>query len=745
MKKRIVSLSVLLMLLLPYGVSAQNLATSESNSEKIEASSVKESKEQLEKESLTTISSEMEIIESESEYMNSSSDQLTEKKSSTKKDTVADEDNSIKIENVENKYVTVINPSESIWEEIDKKNIGTTSTLINQTVSVREIVTTKDGRVYFLLYDKESKKIGYVLKSAVSEASGAQGIFKKVNVFLTLKRQDVNLYQNFDWQLKSKKATIFSETLQARGVYQHFNGKIYYSLYDGQGNWQGYVDSIDVTVAEGKQGTWKKADKYVRISKNNYTIWQNFNWIKKNNTSNLMDKTLQVRGYYNHFNGSVYYSLFDGQGKWQGYVNKNAVTETKNKQGDWIKTSKYVTISNKNYKTYSNFNWQVRQSTSSLMNQTFKATGRYEHFNGSTYYSLYDKNDKWYGYVNKNAVKEGVGSQGAFIVSKDFVTVTNGNYDVWQNFSWKKKKSSKSLLNKTYQVKGYYKHINGGTYYSLYDNKGNWQGYLNANAAKVAPGKQGIWFGMNKRGTIYKSGYTVWNDFNWTKKGTTNSMMNKKYQIKGYYNHFNGDTYYSLYDGNGKWQGYLNSNAVRFKRTVADFLGTTPDRVVGKLKSHESDGFYVGTPYKSIQDHYDPAYLMSPNGRPNKYGPGMNCTGFVAYAYQDGGANLGKITQSANAWRGIVNAYNWRDALTKNTDYETFYSVNQLLSSGKAKKGDILYFEPDFTKPNPDPHLGIFWGNSSNQNSFFHTTWPSTKISEIYSYTPYSKIYLFSL
>ena len=107
--------------------------------------------------------------------------------------------------------------------------------------------------------------------------------------------------------------------------------------------------------------------------------------------------------------------------------------------------------------------------------------------------------------------------------------------------------------------------------------------------------------------------------------------------------------------------------------------------------------------------------------------------------------NLNKITQVANAWGGAANAYNWRDALTKHTDYETFGTIGQLLSSGKAKKGDIIYLEADFSKPGPDPHIGIFWGDYSSQNRFFHATWPATKISEIYSYTPYSKVYLFSL
>ncbi|MEG0254019.1 hypothetical protein [Vagococcus sp.] len=731
MKKKAVKLSALLLLLFPSLAFAENSITSVSEVQ--DSTSIQQSEAEK-----TSISSEKVISQSKE----ASKTVETTESSVTETEETAETDDILK-EEVDNKYVTIVKADEKIWQEIDKEPSTTTEHLINQTFSVKEIATTKEGKVYFLLYSKENNVIGYVAKEGVEEAEGEQGIAQKNNEFVALKDQSVSIYSNFSWEIKKVAETIFEETLHAKEVYHHFNGKTYYSLFDNKNNWQGYVEDKDVKIGDGRQGPWLKLDKYVTISKKNYSIWANFSWTEKNNTTNLINKTVHAQGYYRHFNGSVYYSLFDGSGTWLGYVNKNAVTETEGRQGPWIKTTKYVTITNKNYPTYSNFNWQVRHQASSLINRTFKVTGRYEHLNGSTYYSLYDDNNKWFGYVNKNAVKEGTGRQGAFISSNDFVTVTKGNYSVWQNFNWKKKKSSSSLLNKTYQVKGYYHHMNGSIYYSLYDNKGNWQGYLNDGGAQKAPGKQGIWFRMNQQGTVVKSGYTLWSNFNWSKKGTTAGMVNKKYRVGGYYNHFNGDVYYSLYDNSGSWLGYLNSSAVKFKTTAADYLGTTRDRVLNHLKSHEYDSFYKGTPFRGLS--YDPAYSMSPNGRPNGYGPGMNCTGFVAYAYREGGSNLNKITQVSNSWGGAANAYNWRNALTKNIDYETFSTIGQLIASGKAKKGDIIYLEADFSKPSPDPHIGVFWGDTGYQNRFFHCTWPTVKISEIYSYTPYSKVYLFPL
>ena len=80
------------------------------------------------------------------------------------------------------------------------------------------------------------------------------------------------------------------------------------------------------------------------------------------------------------------------------------VSKTK-PEGNYIKDGRYVTYSNKNYNTYSNFGWKHRQSGSSLQNKTFQARGKYNHQNGSTYLSLYDNKGTWYGYVNEKAVR----------------------------------------------------------------------------------------------------------------------------------------------------------------------------------------------------------------------------------------------------------------------------------------------------------------------------------------------------
>lgn len=187
-------------------------------------------------------------------------------------------------------------------------------------------------------------------------------------------------------------------------------------------------------------------------------------------------------------------------------------------------------------------------------------------------------------------------------------------------------------------------------------------------------------------------------------------------------------------------QGF--SSRVAQKIGVAEFLGITKSQLLNELQRHEYDNFYLGTPFKGLM--LPSRKVMSPNGAPNEYGPGFNCTGFVASAFERAGGDLTQITRRANAWGDVANAYNWRDALRPNTENYAFNSVNELLASGKAEKGDVIYFEPDYTKPGYDCHIGFFWGSRSNENLMWHSYDRNIK-SNIKSATPFTKIYLFKL
>ncbi|MFY8329666.1 hypothetical protein [Vagococcus carniphilus] len=315
-------------------------------------------------------------------------------------------------------------------------------------------------------------------------------------------------------------------------------------------------------LEKNPQGAYIPHNKYVTITSNSYETWSNFKWKKRNDASKVSGKTYLAKGKYNHSNGQTYLSLFDDKGNWQGYINEKASKAGSGRQGAYLNHNKYVSIT-KNYDTWSSFNWKKRQPANKVVGKTYLAKGKYHHINGQTYLSLFDDKGNWHGYINEKASKVASGKQGSYISYGKYVTVTSENYETWTNFNWKKRQSAIYVSNQTYLAKGKYNHVNGQTYLSLFDTKGNWQGYINEKAAKVGASKQGAYIADGRKIVVNKKGYNTWQNFGWKKKGTTSNLVGKEYTAKAIYFHHNGSTYYSLFDNKNNWMGYLNTDATK--------------------------------------------------------------------------------------------------------------------------------------------------------------------------------------
>ena len=152
-------------------------------------------------------------------------------------------------------------------------------------------------------------------------------------------------------------------------------------------------NAAGVKTTSNAQGAYQAYGKYVTLTKKNYTIWGNFNWSsKKNTTSSLYGKTYQAKGKYEHWNGSTYYSLSDSTGKWIGYLNAEAATVANNQGGIWQSENKTIRMKSKNYTLWQDLNFSKKKASSgNYMNKNIKVTGKYQHYNGATYYSLYFK------------------------------------------------------------------------------------------------------------------------------------------------------------------------------------------------------------------------------------------------------------------------------------------------------------------------------------------------------------------
>ena len=166
-------------------------------------------------------------------------------------------------------------------------------------------------------------------------------------------------------------------------------------------------------------------------------------------------------------------------------------------------------------------------------------------------------------------------------------------------------------------------------------------------------------------------------------------------------------------------------------QTIDQALGATKT-VESVLSQHENDEYYLTTPYGNKGPHGEGGAINTwdcwkPKG---EYGSGayMNCAGFVVAVLRACGANtsiIGNYTAKDGYNRGNeANASKWENYCRDNNAVSyTFSSKEQMLASGILEKGDIIYMEPvDWNHSNSDCHIGFFWGSSSSEDLYWHSS-----------------------
>jgi hypothetical protein len=166
-------------------------------------------------------------------------------------------------------------------------------------------------------------------------------------------------------------------------------------------------------------------------------------------------------------------------------------------------------------------------------------------------------------------------------------------------------------------------------------------------------------------------------------------------------------------------------------QTIDQALGATKT-VESVLSQHENDEYYLTTPCGNKGPHGEGGAIdtwdcWKPKG---EYGSGayMNCAGFVVAVLRACGANtsiIGNYTAKDGYNRGNeANASKWEEYCRDNNAVSyTFSSKEQMLASGILEKGDIIYMEPvDWNHSNSDCHIGFFWGSSSSEDLYWHSS-----------------------
>ena len=211
-----------------------------------------------------------------------------------------------------------------------------------------------------------------------------------------------------------------------------------------------------------------------------------------------------------------------------------------------------------------------------------------------------------------------------------------------------------------------------------------------------------------------------------------------------------GSTWYYLDPASGALDGGT--------KTISKMLGISRTRFLSFLEAHKNE--YLGTAYKYNWPYptvYETGPWWSKSTHPYEGSPydgvsgyGMNCAGFIARVWCDMGL---KNTPLMNQWYSYhpwkwANSVSLRQVLIRNNvEHRTFSSLEEMLNSGYLQKGDIVQIE---SASGADDHVGIFWGNTSSENAFWHsmydrgsTTRGRNRISSIYSASDANTFHVF--
>lgn len=397
--------------------------------------------------------------------------------------------------NKTDKYGTILNSSYLLWKDMElKERIEDKQALNQKTLLIKNEYHHFNGNIYYELYNNNNEFLGFINQEDITLTEHRGGSYISTWKYATVTKKNYSLWQDFSFsQERNNSSNFYQKTLLMKGEYHHFNGSTYYSVYDNQDNWLGYINKDGVTIGENRGGIYIPAGKYVTLTKKAYPMWKNLDFSQeKNNSTQFYEQTMLAKGEYHHFNGSVYYSIYNNKNEWLGYLNKGAVSVGSDRGGSYIPLGKYGTVSKKGYSLWNNFSFdKERNNTTRLNQQTFLIKGKYHHYNGSVYYSVYDIQDRWIGYANRDAIPLASGKEGNAVKANQTIAIPNNNYPIWQNFSWQKKNNTNNVAKKKYTVKYQYHHFNGDIYSSVYDNN-KWIGYLNQKGSKTWQEKNGV-------------------------------------------------------------------------------------------------------------------------------------------------------------------------------------------------------------------------------------------------------------
>ncbi|MFD1433116.1 C40 family peptidase [Lacticaseibacillus yichunensis] len=325
-------------------------------------------------------------------------------------------------------YATVMTKTARIWQSLDFDDSVSAAPVYHRTLAVHSVKTIANGSRYLELYDRYGQRLGYLNETLTQRATTSKGAPLAVTRYLTVTADNLEVYQGFDSAPVSTTGSYLHQTLLAKRLYYRFDGKAYYSLYNKMGQWLGYFDSAAVQEGSGNLGSGLSEDSYVTLTNSGFSLYRDF-WTKKASAASYVDRTYHVRYSHRAYNGSEYLSLYDAADSYIGIVNRLATKAGAGPQGAPRSVNIPVVLTNTKATLWRNFSWTPLASATQYQDAQLTAKCAFYHLNGSTYYSLYDSQDKWAGYVNAAATTSDLlkTAFGAAFNSYVYVAIPTGN------------------------------------------------------------------------------------------------------------------------------------------------------------------------------------------------------------------------------------------------------------------------------------------------------------------------------
>lgn len=294
---------------------------------------------------------------------------------------------------------------------------------------------------------------------------------ERFNKAIYVNKNDAKIWKDLNLEyLSINNENLKGKLFRAVALYTDSMGGQYLFLKDKDHKFIGFIDINDATYI-----TPISANKIVQIKHPTTKNYKNFFEVVKSDTKLSFKSYYIVKEIFNLPNDQVFYSLYDKNNKWQGYINKNDAREA-----NFEPYNERVEIINKNYTVWGNFFGKRNEITSNIFHKVYYAKGIYKANSGSKFLKIYDDKNKYLGFLNMNATKKIVAQK----LNKN-VKVVNSKYNFYNALFNSVRTSSKNHLNKTYAAKTEYRLSNGKIYYSLYDSKSNWIGYIEKAALKI--------------------------------------------------------------------------------------------------------------------------------------------------------------------------------------------------------------------------------------------------------------------